>query len=112
VDAYERVLDALHVIKKNNTAWDNALRTDRPTPHNEELEELDAKRREAMDFLERSLDLGEFILPKDVITDIRTMLGELRELVVNEDNFNEAYQMENKIIERALGKIRSKSLSK
>lgn len=110
IDAYERVLDALHVIKKNNAKWDNALRSDRPTPTTEELEELDEKRIEAMNFLERALDLGEFILPKDVITDIRSLFEKLRGLEITEDNFNEIYTMENKLVESALEKIRSKSL--
>ena len=110
VVGYERVLNALHVIKKNNREWENALRTDRHTPSTEKLEALDAKREEAMDFLERAIDLGEFILPKDVIGDIRKMLSELRSLDINEENYNEVYSLENEIIEKALGKIRSKAL--
>ena len=110
VVGYERVLDALHAIKKNNREWDNAFRIDRHTPPTEKLEALDAKREEAMDFLERAIDLGELILPKDVIGDIRMMLAELRSLDINEENYMEAYSLENEVIEKALGKIRSKAL--
>ncbi len=63
-----------------------------------------------MDFLERAIDLGELILPKDVIGDIRMMLAELRSLDINEENFNEVQRLENEVIEKALGKIRSRAL--
>lgn len=109
-NAYERLLGALHTIKQNNINWDNAFRTDRETPDTEKLEELDIKREEAMEFLERAIDYGNFILPNDVVKDISNMLEEMRSLEFTEDNYQESYQKDNEIIERALEKIRSKSV--
>jgi hypothetical protein len=104
--AYERLLDALHTIKQNNINWENAFRTDRSTPATEKLKQLDVKREEAMEFLERATDYGGFILPNDVITEIRNMLDDLRSLEYSEENYNECYKRENEIIEKALEKLR------
>jgi len=108
--AYERLLDALHTIKQNNINWENAFRTDRDTPATEKLEALDVKREEAMEFLERAIDFGGFILPTDVISKIRAMLKGMRSLEYTEDNYNECYQRENEIVERALERLRDKSV--
>lgn len=105
--AYERLLEALHTIKKNNIYWENALRIDRFSPTTEKLEEIDLKREEAMEFLEQTIDLGNFILPSDIISQIREILQELRLLEYTEENYNECYQQENAIVEKALDKLRS-----
>jgi len=107
---YERVLGALHDIKKNNREWVKALTNAENKPTPEKLETLDTKREEAMDFLERAIDLGEFILPKDIIAEIRKMLMNLRSLEFTPDNYNDIYEEENKIIDNTLHKIRNNIL--
>jgi len=74
------------------------------------LEALDLKREEAMEFLERAIDFGGFILPTDVICEIRDMLKDMRSLEYTEDNYNESYQRENEMVEKALEKLRDKSV--
>lgn len=86
------------------------MRVDRATPTTAKLEELDVKREEAMEFLERAIDLGGFILPTDVVSEIRSMLNDMRSLKYTEENYNECYQKENEIVERALQKLRDKQV--
>ncbi len=110
VTAYERVLDGLHIIKKNNTEWENAFNANKPTPPTEKLEELDVKRKEAMDFLERAVDLGRFLLPQDVVTEIMKLLKGFREIEVTKENWPDIFEIENDLVESALESIRAKEV--
>ena len=108
--AYERLLNALHTIKQNNIHWENALRVDKATPPTEKLEELDVKREEAIEFLDQAIDLGEVLLPSNVISEIRTMLNDIRSLEYTEENYNECYERENTIVDKALASLRKKCI--
>ena len=109
VQAHERLLEALHAIKKHNILWDNAFRSDKSAPDDSTLMDAEKQRTEALADLDRALALGEFVLPRKVIADVRAMTEDIQSLKITEQNFNEAYQQENEIVDKALAKIRTAS---
>ena len=54
--------------------------------------------------------IGGFILPTDVISQVRSMLNEMRSLEYTDEDYDECYETENIIIDKTLKALRKKSI--